>query len=346
MLRGKSVTVLGIILLACVMVLGACGKSSETDKGTSNKASSGTESQEKSGNENAEESSTNAANAANDDNASEVAVKLYKHVSGETEIPVEPKRIVSDWYYGDFVALGVKPVGLTSYVLNNHPFIEAAGTEDIGSTPNLEKVIELEPDLIVLYGNNENYEQFSKIAPTIGMELYPDPMNSVRVFGDIVGKKEEAEQWISNFEAKVDEAKQTIAGKLGSEETFTIFTVWRKELRVYGDINMGGYLLYKALQLQPQERVLSDVINGDAVNAGRAISMEEMASFAGDNIILTVFDGEELEKDLKESAIWQGLDAVKNNKVYEVDFNLLYNEDPVAMEHQLDILTELITGAP
>jgi len=100
----------------------------------------------------------------------------------------------------------------------------------------------------------------------------------------------------------------------------------------------------KALGLKPQERVLSDIINGEAINAGTAISMEELPSFAGDHIILTTFDGDELAAELKQSGLWQGLDAVKNGNVHEVDFDLLYNEDPVAMEHQLDFLTELLAN--
>ncbi|MFS0724897.1 ABC transporter substrate-binding protein [Paenibacillus sp. 1P07SE] len=285
---------------------------------------------------------THAEPASTEIDSQEGATRTYTHVSGESEIPARPERIVSDWYYGELVALGVKPIGLTSYVLNNHPFIEPEGTEDIGATPNLEKVLELQPDLILLYGTNENYEQFDKIAPTVGLELYPDPLNAMRVFGDLLGREQEAEDWISRFEEKTEAAKSRLADRIGTDETFTIFTVWRKELRVYGDINMGGYILYKALGLHPQERVLSDIIEGNAVNAGTAISMEELPSFAGDHIILTTFDGDELTAELKESGIWQGLEAVQNGKVYEVDFDLLYNEDPVAMERQLDILTELL----
>lgn len=272
------------------------------------------------------------------------ATRVYKNMLGETEIPVYPKRIVSDWYYGDLVALGVKPIGLTSYVLNNHPYIAKEGTHDIGSTPNVEKVLELEPDLIILYGDSKQAETLSKIAPTIGLELFPDPFKSVRLFGELLGKEKEAEQWISRYNGKVEAAKKKIAGKVGSEETFTIFTVWRKELRVYGAINMGGYVMYNSLGLKPQQRVYADIISANKANAGYAISLEELASFAGDHIMLTVFDGEEQAAELKNSPIWKGLPAVKNGRVYEVDFNLLYNEDPVAMEHQLDLITDKIVS--
>ncbi|WP_020618333.1 ABC transporter substrate-binding protein [Paenibacillus daejeonensis] len=313
--------------LALLLLLSACGSTNQTEQGTN--LSSDTEQE------------TDAPDT--EDVSQEGATRTYTHVSGESKIPVKPQRVVSDWYYGELVALGVRPIGLTSYVLTHHPFIEPEGTEDIGSTPNLEKVLELQPDLILLYGNNENYEQFSKIAPTVGLELYPDPINTMQVFGDLLGREQEANDWIANFEAKTAAAKAKLAEHIGKDETFTIFTVWRKELRVYGDINMGGYILYNALGLSPQERVLSDIIQGESINAGHAISMEELSSFAGDHIILTTFDADELTAELKESGIWQGLEAVQNGQVYEIDFDLIYNEDPVAMEHQLDLLTDLLT---
>ena len=324
--------------LALLLVLGACGSTDNAGESTvdTNQTEQGSNLSPDT------EQETDAPDT--EDVSQEGATRTYTHVSGDSNIPVKPQRIVSDWYYGELVALGVKPIGLTSYVLTHHPFIEPEGTEDIGATPNLEKVLELQPDLILLYGNNENYEQFSKIAPTVGLELYPDPIKTMQVFGDLLGREQEANDWTNNFNAKVDAAKDKLADQIAADETFTIFTVWRNELRVYGDINMGGYILYNALGMTPQERVLSDIIQGESVNAGHAISMEELSSFAGDHIILTTFDADELSAELKESGIWKGLEAVKNGQVYEIDFDLLYNEDPVAMEQQLDILTELLVG--
>lgn len=325
---------LAAISIALMLLVSACGADQTAEPANTEQTEQGihatTDNEQ-------EEASTGGAETKE-------TTRSYTHVSGESEIPVKPERVVSDWYYGELVALGVKPIGLTSYVLANHPYIQQEGTEDIGATPNLEKVLELQPDLILLYGDNENYEQFGKIAPTVGLELQPDPIHTMKVFGDLLGREQEAEAWIANFEAKTEAARARLADRIGPDETFTIFTVWRKELRVYGDINMGGYVLYKALGLKPQARVQSDIINGEAINAGTVISMEELPSFAGDHIILTTFDGDELAADLKQSGLWQGLDAVKNGNVYEVDFDVLYNEDPVAMEHQLDFLTELLAN--
>jgi iron complex transport system substrate-binding protein len=277
----------------------------------------------------------------------EAETRMYEHELGETRIPVEPKRVVSDWYYGDMIALGVRPVGLTSYVLNNHPYIEPDGTEDIGSAtePNIEKIISLNPDLIIIYGDNQKvYDQYSKIAPTIALDIYPDPKESVKTFGEILGKQEEAEDWITSFEEKIEAGKEKIADAVGPDETFTIFNVWDKHLRVYGDINMGGYILYHALGLKPQENVQKDIIEHATENAGTQISLESMPDYAGEHVLLTVYKGEELAEEIKQGALWQNLEAVKDKQVYEVDFDLLYNEDPVAMEEQLDVLVDLIVS--
>lgn len=320
------------LLLLILFVTAACGGNNNEPSGAANNETENASTGETAQQENQEDA----------DQAEEPATKIYKNVYGDTEIPAHPQRIVSDWYYGDMVALGVKPVGLTSFVLNNHPYIKPEGTSDVGNLINLEATAALEPDLIILYGNNDKHEEFEKIAPTIGVEIQPNPINAVRIFGEILGKEAEAEQWIVDYEAKIEAAKSKIAGKVAEDETFTIFNVWKDGLRVYGNINMGGYILYDELGIQPQERVLNDIINGKEINAGTEISMEEIASFAGDNIILTSYQGDELKGQMLESEVWKGLDAVKNSKVYEIDYNLLYNEDPVAMMNQVEVLTDLI----
>lgn len=223
---------------------------------------------------------------------------------------------------------------------NNHPFIPQEGTESIGGS--LEKILSLEPDLIISWGASK-YEDYSKIAPTVPLELSGGPIESVKLFGDLLGRTEEADQWIANFEEKTNNARQQLAEYIGEDETFSIINVWKDTIRVYGFVNMGGYALYEALGLKPSPLVESTFKGTDEWH--REVSMEVLPDFAGDHIILTTYDPEGNNttlQDLKDSEIWQSLDAVKNNQVYEVVFNHLYFDDPIAIEKQVEILTEAI----
>jgi iron complex transport system substrate-binding protein len=265
----------------------------------------------------------------------------YKHMAGTSVIPVKPERVVTDWYYGQLVALGLKPIGTDDFVLKNHPYIQQTGTVSLGQS--MEKIIELEPDLIISWGANK-YEQFSKIAPTVPLEINEGPIETVRIFGDILGRKQEAENWIQSFEASTAAARDRLAGKIKPDQTFTILTVFKKTLRVYGFVNMGGYPLYEALKLKAPAKV-EEILRGSK-DWYKEISFEVLPEYAGTDIILTVYDpdseGGTTLKQLQESSIWNGLDAVKNNRVHIVKFNDLYNDDPVAVEQQVKMLTELI----
>jgi iron complex transport system substrate-binding protein len=41
-------------------------------------------------------------------------------------------------------------------------------------------------------------------------------------------------------------------------------------------------------------------------------------------------------------AIWKSLDAVKNNRMHKVPYYGLFFDDPIAIEHQMEMLTNLI----
>ncbi|NQX61750.1 ABC transporter substrate-binding protein [Paenibacillus qinlingensis] len=272
--------------------------------------------------------------------STEAKTRSYKHMSGTSEIPVKPERVVTDWYYGQLVALGLKPVGTDDYVLKNHPFIKKDGTESIGQS--LEKIVELQPDLIISWGASK-YDNFSKIAPTVPLELSGGPKDSVRIFGDILGRKAEAEQWITQFDAKVETARKKVSSKINKDETFTIFNIWKNKLRVYGFVNMGGYALYEGLQVTPAPNVDKEFRN--AKEWYREISYEVLPEFAGDHIILTTYDPDGTStvlKELESSPLWKNLKAVKNGNVHVVNYNYLYNDDPIAVENQIDILADAI----
>ncbi|WP_010275981.1 ABC transporter substrate-binding protein [Paenibacillus senegalensis] len=273
----------------------------------------------------------------------EESTRSYAHMAGDSAIPVKAERVVTDWYYGQLVALGLKPIGTDDYVWKNHPFIEQAGTESIGQS--LEKIVELGPDLIISWGAAK-YEDYSKIAPTVPLELSGGPKDSVRIFGDILGREAEAEQWITQFDNNVAEARQKISSVIEAGETFTIFNIWKNTLRVYGFVNMGGYALYESLGVKPNPKVDELFRNSDEWY--REISFEVIPEFAGDHIILTSYDPDgtsTILKELESSSIWSNLDAVKNGRVYLIDYNTLYFDDPIAIEKQVGLLADMIANS-
>jgi len=334
----KKIQLVFFMIAIALMVTTACGNSQEAGNRTESPAAASATTNNASAEVSANKDTATEASPSTAD--SEASTRIYEHMAGSSEIPARAERVVTDWYYGQLVALGIKPIGTDDFVWNNHPFIEKAGTESIGQS--LEKIIALQPDLILSWGAAK-YDEYSKIAPTVPLELSGGPKESVRIFGEILGRETEAQQWIAQFDNKVQASRDRISTAIDPKETFTIFNIWKNTLRVYGFVNMGGYALYEALQVTPAPKVDEAFRNSEEWY--REISFELLPEFAGDHIILTSYDPDGTStvlKDLEASPLWNNLDAVKNGRVYTIDYNHLYNDDPIAVEHQVELLAEAI----
>ncbi|QJD86288.1 AraC family transcriptional regulator [Cohnella herbarum] len=281
--------------------------------------------------------------AATDSTAGET--RIYEHLKGQTEIPVKPRRVVSLFHLGELIALGVKPVGSTTFILKNPLLSDTSDIADVGVPPNAEKIMSLEPDLIVTTAPfaeafEGGYEALSKIAPTIVVEQYNDPIKDVEMFGDILGKQEEARKWNETFATKIAEYKEKISPFIGADETFSILNVRPGAYYIYGDTNMGGNILYKYLGLKPTDKVETDVIKGETWE----ISAEVIPDFIGDRLFLAVNEG--AEKELKEAEkLIQNSPAGKTGRIYNIDFNQFLPSDPISVEQQLDIIVSLMVDS-
>src|SRR3954471_7168987 len=99
---------------------------------------------------------------------SERATITYESESGPVEVPANPQRVlVLSAFVGNVMALDVPLVGVDSWSKMNPRFQEKLeGVEEV-TDENLEKIIELDPDLIVGLSSIKNIEKLNKIAPTV-----------------------------------------------------------------------------------------------------------------------------------------------------------------------------------
>ena len=95
------------------------------------------------------------------------------HKLGETEVPKNPSRVIV-FDYGIADALNTLDVEIIGLPKSSLPSLlskyEDGKYENVGSLkePDMEKVYELKPDLIIMSGRLESYyEELNKIAPTI-----------------------------------------------------------------------------------------------------------------------------------------------------------------------------------
>ncbi|QOS81502.1 iron-hydroxamate ABC transporter substrate-binding protein [Paenibacillus sp. JNUCC31] len=321
-----------LLMLAILMILAACN--SGTGSGTTEPTAAGSESTTGS-TETDTDSSSGSGNLK--------ATRIYKSLSGDVEIPAEPKRIVTDMYVSDLLALGVKPVGAVQYYLEN-PFYadQVEGIESIGDrgAVSLEKVIALDPDLIITYSDQaEEIESYQKIAPTVVIPYgtFTNVEDEIRGFGELMNKSEEAEAWLKTYDERIEAARAKVKAVIKPEETFSILEVSDKSYYGYGDnFGRGGQAVYRALQLAPLEITKKELM-GDT--QWKEISREVVGDYAGDHIFLTVGEN---NKNYQGDSIWQSLPAVKNNQVYELLEDRYWYFDPIAIQGQAEEFADMI----
>ena len=264
------------------------------------------------------------------------ATRVVKHKMGETEIPAEPKRVIDlVGLLDNMIALDLEVIAAPSakswagfdfapYELERHKG-EIVPIED-GWSPSLEQLMSLEPDLIIGYEGMENYEELSKIAPTVILSHeWGDLRAGLRELGAIFAREAKAEEVIKEYDEIVNEAKTKLQAVVGDDEEAMFLRITNKFYRVYNNYGQVGRLLYddlgfKLMQDYPIEEWKQD------------LSMEGLFVYNPDRIFLMTNSGTEPEKllnELEKSNIWKDLKAVKNNRVYNANDFIYYAQGPI-----------------
>lgn len=276
--------------------------------------------------------------ATSSSNSREGATRIFSTVNGDIEILANPQRIVTQGLLPYLLAFDVKPVGAPSWEIE-YPHLAGMtdGIEDIGviEASSLEKILELKPDLIITVAG-EMYDQLSKIAPTIVIpyDTIGDAHADMRMFGELLGKQEQAEQWLAKFDQKVADSKEKIGKLIKPEDTFSIISAFDKTHYIYGEgIYRGGLTIYKYLGLKPPTLVKEQLIDADKELL--EVSFEVIPDYAGNHVFLDVSNGGSLNET---SQVWQSMEAVKNDQVYKLDVDIFWPYDPLAIMMQMDEL--------
>ncbi|MFJ7700231.1 ABC transporter substrate-binding protein [Lysinibacillus fusiformis] len=280
---------------------------------------------------------------ATEQDTKEAETKMVQTTNGEIVIPTNPQRIVAEEYIASLLVLDVKPVGAPGLALENYYLKEALkGVEDIGvyGKPSTERILGLKPDLIIT-GNGENYDALSKIAPTVVIP-YGELKNAheeLTYFGELLGKEQEAKDWLSQYDQKIADAKAQVDAIIPEDASFSIIEDAGKSIYVYGDnFGRGGQPIYQSLGRKPPANIADEIMEKQWAE----ISEEVLADYAGDYIILTSDD--RTVEDFKKDPIWGNLPAVKNDHLYVWSEERSWYYDPTAVLSQVEELTNWLTN--
>lgn len=280
-----------------------------------------------------------------DKETSSETTRVISTIMGDVEVPAHPERVVVDWHLGQVMAVGLMPVGAPSTLTDFGEFLKplvSAEVEDIGKdgTVSLEKILELEPDLIITW-DQEAAESYAKIAPTVVYDTsnYDTIHEEITAMGDILNRQEDAKKWLAEFDGRVAAAKEKIKGVIPEGATVTIADyTFEKNVMIIGDQGeRGSKAVYKLLGLTPPARVQSDII--DKKEGRLDVSWETVGDYIGDYVI-TMKNEESDALDLP--ATWTTLDAVKNDRVYAFDIKKYFNSDPLSALYQAEEIADVL----
>ncbi|MFC2948021.1 iron-hydroxamate ABC transporter substrate-binding protein [Virgibacillus sediminis] len=285
-----------------------------------------------------------ACSSSNADTGSEETTEetiTYESESGPVEVPANPERVVVlSSYAGDLIKLGVNIVGVDSWSAMNPNFEEHLDQAEVVSNQDLEKIIELEPDLIIGLNNIENADKLQEIAPTVlftyGKNDYLEQHIEI---GKVVNKEEEAREWAEDFEARAQALGEEIKAKIGEDATVTVIENFEKQFYLFGDNwGRGTEILYQAMDLKMPEAVAETALEPGYF----AISQEVLGDYAGDYVILSLT--EDQDTSFLEADWYNNIDAVEKGNVFRANAKAFYFNDALSLEYQLDFFEEKFLG--
>jgi len=238
-------------------------------------------------------------------------------------------------------ALGLedKLVGVTNYC--NYP--EAVKDKPkIGgySTVDLEKVVEIQPDLILAtrIHRAEVIPELERLGLTV-LDLYPttidEVLEAITMVGECTGKEDEASQLVTGIRDRISAITSKTANLTEAQRPRVFYVQWHDPLRTAGSDNR----IHELIELAGGTNIAQD-LSGISVT----ISLEAVIAANPEVIVAGVgmAAGEDspLQLALTEPRL-KGVDARINNQVYGMDNDLINRAGPRIAE-ALEVLAKMI----
>jgi iron complex transport system substrate-binding protein len=265
----------------------------------------------------------------------------YESETGPIEVPADPQRVILlSGFTGNVLDLGVNVVGVDVWSKNNPTFAEELKDVEEVSDESLEKIIELEPDLIIGLSNIKNLDKLSEIAPTVTYTWGKvDYLTQHLEIGKLLNKEKEAQAWVDDFTKRAEEAGEEIRAKIGEDATVSVMESYGKDLYVFGDNwARGTEIIYQAMKLNMPEKVKEVALESGYYT----LSTEVLPEYAGDYMILSKYS--DADTSFQETETYKNIPAVKNNRVFEMNGQGASFSDPVTLEKQLAFFKESFLG--
>ena len=276
-------------------------------------------------------------------NSQMVASSQAVESESQTEQVNEENRIVAlSVSLVDILAeLDIDMVGVptSQYALNE----KAANVNKVGlpMSPDIELIASLNPTHVLSLTTLQSMvsEKFATVGiePTyLNLENIDTLKQSIKTIGDMFNRQDEAAKLIADFEASVNTTVESVKDKTSP-----------KVLILFGF--PGNYLVGTPSSFVGQMIDLLGGTNvvGESNEAYASVNLEALLVEQPD-VILRLTHGvreeviEMFEKEFNENPIWSQFDAVKNQKVYDLDDSLFNVSASLETSEALEQLAQMI----
>ncbi|WP_188207828.1 ABC transporter substrate-binding protein [Alkalibacillus aidingensis] len=305
------------LLLALAVGLTAC-QGIEDEEEASNDPNDDVE-QEQQENEEEEEEGEEE-----EESESPFPVTLTDKSGEEVTIEERPERIVSvipsatETVFA--IGAGDKVVGVSEWA--NYPE-EVFDIETVGDMNlNIEKIVELEPDVVIADVNNgESIDALRNVdldVVVLGAQSLEEVYKDLEIAGKATGQVQNAENVIEEMKADVTEVQEVVSD-IPEEERRSVWMEVDTELYSGGQ----GSFMHEIMTLAGGENIIGDQEGWPQVS-------EEVILERNPDVIITTYGYymEDAAEQVLERDNWQSVTAVENEEVYDLHGDIVSRPGP------------------
>lgn len=251
-------------------------------------------------------------------------IKITDSYGEEVTINKRPEKIIS---LGPNTTEIVCTLGAIDRLVGRTDFCDypsdVSKIESIGTLyePNIEKIVSLQPDLVVAstHTKEDNIKRLKELGiPVLSLyekENFEGAYSLINKIGLAIDEKENAEKVVNDMKATVDGIKQKTANVTNKPKVY-----YMVDFGENGDFTAGGdTFINDIIEMAGGENIAKDI-------TGWQYSFEKIVEKNPDVIICPNNFGTKDRMIVADN--YKDLPAVKNNKVLELDDNLISREGP------------------